>query len=149
MPFSLFSVKEAGQGSPITVTMLVALLVCLIPTTMGALLSAIGIAGMDRMLQANVLAMSGRAVEAAPPHWATAYVSGQIAPGRWCTPSVTRRHSPSLGERTWRRRPGPFIGLPLDEADASDRFPTQDRAIREVSPKDLIEIAAPTGRSKY
>ena len=65
LPFSLFSVKEAGQGSPITVTVLVALLVCLIPTTIGALLSAIGIAGMDRMLQANVLAMSGRAVEAA------------------------------------------------------------------------------------
>ncbi len=65
LPFSLFSVKEAGQGSPISVTVLVALLVCLIPTTIGALLSAIGIAGMDRMLQANVLAMSGRAVEAA------------------------------------------------------------------------------------
>ena len=65
LPFSLFAVKEAGTGSPITVTALVALLVCLIPTTIGALLSAIGIAGMDRMLQANVLAMSGRAVEAA------------------------------------------------------------------------------------
>ena len=65
LPFSLFSVREAGQGSPVTVTVLVALLVCLIPTTIGALLSAIGIAGMDRMLQANVVAMSGRAVEAA------------------------------------------------------------------------------------
>lgn len=65
LPFSLFSVHEAGAGTPITVTALVALLVCLIPTTIGALLSAIGIAGMDRMLQANVLAMSGRAVEAA------------------------------------------------------------------------------------
>lgn len=50
---------------PITVTVLVALLVCLIPTTIGALLSAIGIAGMDRMIQANVIAMSGKAVEAA------------------------------------------------------------------------------------
>ncbi len=50
---------------PITVTVLVALLVCLIPTTIGGLLSAIGIAGMDRMIQANVIAMSGRAVEAA------------------------------------------------------------------------------------
>ena len=57
--------NEAGTGSPVTVTVLVALLVCLIPTTIGALLSAIGIAGMDRMLQANVIAMSGRAVEAA------------------------------------------------------------------------------------
>ncbi|MCX6046689.1 MAG: potassium-transporting ATPase subunit KdpB [Chloroflexi bacterium] len=65
LPFSLFSVQAAGLGSPITVTVLVALLVCLIPTTIGGLLSAIGIAGMDRMIQANVIAMSGRAVEAA------------------------------------------------------------------------------------
>jgi potassium-transporting ATPase ATP-binding subunit len=65
LPFSQYSVAAAGQGSPITVTVLVALLVCLIPTTIGGLLSAIGIAGMDRMIQANVIAMSGRAVEAA------------------------------------------------------------------------------------
>jgi potassium-transporting ATPase ATP-binding subunit len=65
LPFSLYSVKAAGQGTPITVTVLVALLVCLIPTTIGGLLSAIGIAGMDRMIQANVIAVSGRAVEAA------------------------------------------------------------------------------------
>ena len=65
LPYSLYSVKAAGQGSPITITVLVALLVCLIPTTIGGLLSAIGIAGMDRMIQANVIAMSGRAVEAA------------------------------------------------------------------------------------
>ncbi len=65
LPFSLYSVAAAGQGSPITVTVLIALLVCLIPTTIGALLSAIGIAGMDRMVQANVIAMSGKAVEAA------------------------------------------------------------------------------------
>jgi len=65
LPYSLFSVQAAGQGTPVTVTVLVALLVCLIPTTIGALLSAIGIAGMDRMIQANVIAMSGRAVEAA------------------------------------------------------------------------------------
>ena len=65
LPFSLYSVVVAGQGSPVTVTVLVALLVCLIPTTIGALLSAIGIAGMDRMIQKNVIAMSGRAVEAA------------------------------------------------------------------------------------
>jgi K+-transporting ATPase ATPase B chain len=58
-------VQQAGQGTPVTVTVLVALLVCLIPTTIGALLSAIGIAGMDRMIQKNVIAMSGRAVEAA------------------------------------------------------------------------------------
>jgi len=65
LPYSLYSVASAGTGSPVTVTVLVALLVCLIPTTIGALLSAIGIAGMDRMVQANVIAMSGKAVEAA------------------------------------------------------------------------------------
>jgi len=65
LPYSIYSVSAAGQGTPVTVTVLVALLVCLIPTTIGALLSAIGIAGMDRMIQKNVIAMSGRAVEAA------------------------------------------------------------------------------------
>jgi len=65
VPFSIFAVQEAGKGAPVTVTALVALLVCLIPTTIGGLLPAIGIAGMERMLRANVLAMSGRAVEAA------------------------------------------------------------------------------------
>jgi len=65
LPYSIYSVGAAGQGLPVTVTVLVALLVCLIPTTIGALLSSIGIAGMDRMIQKNVIAMSGRAVEAA------------------------------------------------------------------------------------
>jgi len=65
LPFSIFSVKASGQGSPVSLTVLVSLLVCLIPTTIGGLLSAIGIAGMDRMIQANVIATSGRAVEAA------------------------------------------------------------------------------------
>ncbi len=65
LPFSLFSVQAAGHGTPVTVTVLVALLVCLIPTTIGGLLSAIGIAGMDRMIRHNVIATSGRAVEAA------------------------------------------------------------------------------------
>jgi potassium-transporting ATPase ATP-binding subunit len=65
IPYSLYSVKAASQGIPVTVTVLVALLVCLIPTTIGGLLSAIGIAGMDRMIQANIIATSGRAVEAA------------------------------------------------------------------------------------
>ena len=65
LPFSIYSVTSAGHGVPITVTVLVALLVCLIPTTIGGLLPAIGIAGMDRMIQANVIATSGRAVEAA------------------------------------------------------------------------------------
>jgi len=65
LSYSLYSVNAAGQGTPITITVLIALLVCLIPTTIGGLLSAIGIAGMDRMIQRNVIAMSGRAVEAA------------------------------------------------------------------------------------
>ncbi|WP_243321637.1 potassium-transporting ATPase subunit KdpB [Geothrix sp. SG200] len=65
LPYSVFSTKAAGQGHPVTLTALVSLLVCLIPTTIGGLLSAIGIAGMDRMIQANVIATSGRAVEAA------------------------------------------------------------------------------------
>jgi K+-transporting ATPase ATPase B chain len=65
LPYSLFSVDAAKHGTPVTITVLVALLVCLIPTTIGGLLSAIGIAGMDRMIQANIIATSGRAVEAA------------------------------------------------------------------------------------
>lgn len=64
-PFSQYSVEAAGNGSVVTITVLVALLVCLIPTTIGGLLSAIGVAGMSRMLGANVIATSGRAVEAA------------------------------------------------------------------------------------
>ncbi|MBI3716294.1 MAG: potassium-transporting ATPase subunit KdpB [Betaproteobacteria bacterium] len=65
LPFSMFSVEVAKAGSAIMVTVLIALLVCLIPTTIGGLLSAIGVAGMSRMMQANVIATSGRAVEAA------------------------------------------------------------------------------------
>ncbi|MFC5549362.1 potassium-transporting ATPase subunit KdpB [Massilia aerilata] len=69
LPFSLYSVevaKAAGVASqPVTITVLIALLVCLIPTTIGGLLSAIGVAGMSRMMRANVIATSGRAVEAA------------------------------------------------------------------------------------
>jgi potassium-transporting ATPase ATP-binding subunit len=65
LPFSIFSVEAAKAGHVVSVTALVALLVCLIPTTIGGLLSAIGVAGMSRMMQANVIATSGRAVEAA------------------------------------------------------------------------------------
>jgi K+-transporting ATPase ATPase B chain len=65
LPFSLYSVGVNLQGIPITITVLVALLVCLIPTTIGGLLPAIGIAGMDRLIRRNVIALSGRAVEAA------------------------------------------------------------------------------------
>jgi len=65
LPYSLYSVEIAKAGTPVTITVLVALLVCLIPTTIGGLLSAIGVAGMGRMMRANVIATSGRAVEAA------------------------------------------------------------------------------------
>jgi K+-transporting ATPase ATPase B chain len=65
LPFSAFGVAATGQGRPISLTVLVALFVCLAPTTIGALLSAIGIAGMNRLSESRVIAMSGRAVEAA------------------------------------------------------------------------------------
>ena len=65
LPFSIFSVAAAGSGKVVSITALIALLVCLIPTTIGGLLSAVGVAGMSRMMQANVIATSGRAVEAA------------------------------------------------------------------------------------
>jgi K+-transporting ATPase ATPase B chain len=65
LPFSLYSVESAKAGQPVTLTVLVALLVCLIPTTIGGLLSAIGVAGIGRMMMNNVIATSGRAVEAA------------------------------------------------------------------------------------
>jgi len=65
LPFSIYAVELAKTGSPVTITVLVALIVCLIPTTIGGLLSAIGLAGIGRMLRANVIATSGRAVEAA------------------------------------------------------------------------------------
>jgi K+-transporting ATPase ATPase B chain len=65
LPFSVHAVRASGHGAPVGLTVLVALLVCLIPTTIGGLLSAIGIAGMDRLVRANVIATSGRAVEAA------------------------------------------------------------------------------------
>jgi K+-transporting ATPase ATPase B chain len=65
LPYSIYSVDVTKAGTPVTITVLVALLVCLIPTTIGGLLSAIGVAGMGRMMRANVVATSGRAVEAA------------------------------------------------------------------------------------
>jgi K+-transporting ATPase ATPase B chain len=65
LPYSIFSVTAAKAGTAVSITALVALLVCLIPTTIGGLLSAVGVAGMSRMMQANVIATSGRAVEAA------------------------------------------------------------------------------------
>jgi len=65
LPFSIYSIKANGTGEIVSITVLIALLVCLIPTTIGGLLSAIGVAGMSRMMQANIIATSGRAIEAA------------------------------------------------------------------------------------
>jgi len=65
LPYSIYSVDAVKAGEPVTITVLIALLVCLIPTTIGALLSAIGVAGIGRLIAKNVIAMSGRAVEAA------------------------------------------------------------------------------------
>ena len=65
LPFSLFGVAVAKSGAPVSITVLISLLVCLIPTTIAGLLSAVGVAGMSRMMEANVIATSGRAVEAA------------------------------------------------------------------------------------
>ena len=65
LPYSILSVERANAGVPVSLTVLIALLVCLIPTTIGGLLSAIGISGMQRLIKANVIATSGRAVEAA------------------------------------------------------------------------------------
>ncbi|WPA93058.1 potassium-transporting ATPase subunit KdpB [Providencia zhijiangensis] len=64
-PFTLFATEYAGAGGAVSIIVLIALLICLIPTTIGGLLSSIGVAGMSRMLGANVIATSGRAVEAA------------------------------------------------------------------------------------
>jgi K+-transporting ATPase ATPase B chain len=65
VPYALYSINSAGTGTAPAIAVYTALLVCLIPTTIGGLLSAIGVAGMDRVMQHNVLAMSGKAVEAA------------------------------------------------------------------------------------
>ncbi|WP_440949766.1 potassium-transporting ATPase subunit KdpB [Methanosphaerula subterraneus] len=64
-PVSAYSAASSGQGAPVGLTVLIALFVCLAPTTIAALLPAIGIAGMDRLFQRNVIALSGRAIEAA------------------------------------------------------------------------------------
>jgi K+-transporting ATPase ATPase B chain len=103
-PFAIYS------GAPQTVFVLVSLLVCLIPTTIGGLLSAIGIAGMDRLVQRNVLAMSGRAVEAAGDvHTLLLDKTGTITFGnRQATSSVRRPASPRRRwptRRSWPRSP--------------------------------------------
>src|SRR5262249_60581480 len=64
LPYSIYSVEVTKAGTPVTITVLVALLVCLIPTTIGGLLSAIGAGGVGRVMRAHVVATSGRAVGA-------------------------------------------------------------------------------------
>ena len=102
LPYSLYSVQTAGQGTPITITVLVALLVCLIPTTIGGLLSAIGIAGMDRLIQRNVIALSGRAVEAAGTWmcccWTRPARSRWATARRWSLSRWTARRPQDLAE---------------------------------------------------
>ena len=93
LPFSIFSVEAAGAGTVVSLTALIALLVCLIPTTIGGLLSAVGVAGMSRMMQANVIATSGRAVEAA----------GDVTCCCWTRPAPSR---------TATGRPPPFCRRP-------------------------------------
>lgn len=65
IPFTHFSSLLAGKGGPLSLIIVIALLICLAPTTIGALISSIGIAGMSRLTKENVIAMSGRAIEAA------------------------------------------------------------------------------------
>ena len=113
-PFSQYAVRRAGQGTVVTLTVLIALLVCLIPTTIGGLLSAIGIAGMDRMVRANVIATSGRAVEAAGDvdvllldKTGTITLGDRQATAFHPAPGVTSRNSrtPRSSPRSPTRRP--------------------------------------------
>ena len=95
LPYSIYSVEVAKAGTPVTITVLVALLVCLIPTTIGGLLSAIGVAGMGRMMRANVIATSGRAVEAAGDCDVLLLDK---------TGTITLRQPPGVGAPSGRRR---------------------------------------------
>ena len=112
LPMSIFSVDVAKAGTAVTVTTLVALLVCLIPTTIGALLSAIGVAGMSRMMQANVIATSGRAVEAAGDvdvllmdKTGTITLGNRQASAFFAAPGVTEQQLADVGAaRVARRR---------------------------------------------
>jgi K+-transporting ATPase ATPase B chain len=109
LPFSYS--QAAGQGTAVTVTVLVALFVCLIPTTIGGLLSAIGIAGMDRLIQANVMAMSGRAVEAAGDVDVLLLdKTGTITLGNRQAVSLFRRRDRSCARRTCARCAAGFAG---------------------------------------
>src|SRR5207248_1126341 len=111
-PFAIYS------GAPQSIFVLVSLLVCLIPTTIGGLLSAIGIAGMDRMIQRNVIAMSGRAVEAAGDvdvllldKTGTITLGNRaVTPFLWSCRSVFARFRMVAELRYWSRRMAAFLG---------------------------------------
>jgi K+-transporting ATPase ATPase B chain len=106
LPFSLYAVSATERGQPVTVTALVALLVCLIPTTIGGLLSAIGIAGMDRLIRSNVVAPGARSRR--PATW-TCFSWTRPAPSPWAIgwrrDSFPRRASRSALWRTRRSSP--------------------------------------------
>jgi K+-transporting ATPase ATPase B chain len=119
-----------GRGTPVTITVLVALLVCLIPTTIGGLLSAIGIAGMDRMMQHNVLAMSGRAVEAAGDvDTLLLDKTGTITLGNR---QATEFSPPGVTERTGRRRPAFLLA---DETPEGRSIVVLAKKVRPARPR--------------
>lgn len=123
LPFSVYSVTAAGSGTVVSPAVLIALLVCLIPTTIGGLLSAIGIAGMDRLIQYNVLAMSGRAVEAA---------------GDVDTLLLDKTGTITLGNR----QAAEFIALPgVDERDLADAAQLSSLADETPEGRSVVVLA--------
>ncbi|MDX2065017.1 MAG: potassium-transporting ATPase subunit KdpB [Fimbriimonadaceae bacterium] len=149
VPFATFAVGQAEQGQVPTVTVMVALLVCLIPTTIGGLLSAIGIAGMDRVMQHNVLAMSGRAVEAAGDvstllldKTGTITLGNRQATAFWPAPGIQERELAdaaqlaSLADETPEGRSVVVL--------AKDRFDIRER---EATGMDFVPFTAQTRMS--
>ena len=145
-PFALYS------GGDVSVTVLIALLVCLIPTTIGALLSAIGIAGMDRVLQHNILAMSGRAVEAAGDvnvllldKTGTITLGNRQAIAFIPAPGVDERalaekaHLSSLADETPEGRSIAVL--------AKEKFGLRGRELRELGPHTIVPFTARTRMS--
>ncbi len=151
LPFSAYSVAASGQGRPIGLAVLIALFVCLAPTTIGALLSAIGIAGMNRLARANVIAMSGRAVEAAGDidvllldKTGTITLGNRQAATFLPAPGVAERdlaevaHLASLADETAEGRS--IVVL------AKNRFDIQDRDLESVQPS-FVPFSARTRMS--
>jgi K+-transporting ATPase ATPase B chain len=145
-PFALYS------GGDVSVTVLIALLVCLIPTTIGALLSAIGIAGMDRVLQHNILAMSGRAVEAAGDvNVLLLDKTGTITLGN--RQAIALIPAPGVDERTLAEKAQ--LSSLADETPegrsiavlAKERFGLRGRELRELGPHTIVPFTARTRMS--